>query len=82
MEELKKRGQANGVPGRDSWQDEVCKLEPGLHDSACAALLPYGGCHYLYEMAIGFAENAAVNGVSFMFDVAVTAIREAMNIWW
>lgn len=68
LEELKERGEKNGVPGM-SIIDRVRlkELEPHISDAAYAALdVPTGGIVCPYEMTIAYAENAAANGVSFM----------------
>ena len=77
-EELKKRGETNGVDGVTILTgDEVRKLEPAVSDEVVAALFaPTGAIVCPFGLTIAMAENAAVNGAEFRFNEAVTAIEK------
>ena len=73
LEALKRRGENNGVQGlRIIYREELLKMEPNIADGVFAALFaPTGGIVCPFNMTIGYAENAAVNGVEFKMDTAV-----------
>lgn len=77
LEELKARGELNGVPGLHILsQAELRALEPNVAPGAYAALVaPTGAITSPYELNIALAENAAANGVKFRREAGVTAIR-------
>ena len=81
LEELKKRGETNGVPGlRILEREELHAMEPNLADGVEAALYcPTGGIVCPFGMTIALAENAADNGVEFYFNAEVKTIRKAEN---
>lgn len=81
LEELKKRGEANGVPGlRILGREELHAMEPNLADGAEAALYcPTGGIVCPFGMNIALAENAADNGVEFFFCAEVRSVRKAAD---
>lgn len=76
LEELKARGEENGVEGlRIVLREELAEMEPNVSKEAVAALYaPSGGIVGPYEMNIAFAENAAANGVNFIMGAAVKAV--------
>ena len=76
LEELKKRGEANGVKElRIIDQKELRELEPAVNPNAVAALhSPSAGNVIPYEFAIALCENAADNGVEFRLRREVKAI--------
>lgn len=76
LEELKKKGEKNNVPGlKIIKREEIIKMEPNISDKVVAALYaPTGGIVCPYEMTIALAENAYDNGVKFYFDNEVTKI--------
>ncbi len=78
IRELYERGMANGVPVlRILERDELVKEEPNVSENAvCALYAPTGGIVCPFNMNIAFAENAADNGVSFMFDTEVRNITK------
>ncbi len=78
LEELKRRGEANGVTDLSILTgDEARKLEPALSDEVAGALLsPSAGIVCPFSMTIAFAENAADNGVEFSFLNAVKNIEK------
>ena len=70
---LKERGDANGVPGLVILErEEVLTLEPNLNPAVvCALSVPGGAIVSPYEAAFALADDAAANGVSFLFDAPV-----------
>ena len=77
LEELKARGEANGVEELSILnREELLALEPNVGDDAVAALYaPTGGIVCPFGLTIALAENAAVNGVEFCFGEEVEAIE-------
>lgn len=78
LEELKKRGECNGVPDiRILNREEVLSLEPGAGEQVVSALYaPTGAIVCPFGLTIALAENAAVNGVEFQFGAKVKVIRK------
>ncbi len=78
LEELKKRGEANGVEGLVILTgDEVRKKEPAISDEVAAALYaPTAGIVCPFGLTIAMAENAAVNGVEFLLNTKVEKITK------
>ncbi|PHV70571.1 FAD/NAD(P)-binding oxidoreductase [Sporanaerobium hydrogeniformans] len=76
LQELKERGEANGVPDMQILSgDEVRKMEPQLTDEVVAALYaPTGGIVCPFNLTIALAENAHMNGVEFAFNEEVKEI--------
>ena len=83
LEELKERAGVNGVPVEIIGQDELRRREPNVSPEAIAALwAPTGGICCPYQLAFRAAENAAANGVRFMFDAEVTGLeRSGQGVW-
>lgn len=79
LEELRRRGIANGVEGLLILDKHALhKMEPALSDNAVAALYaPTGAIVCPFGMTIALAENAAQNGVEFLLDTNVKTIRRA-----
>ncbi len=77
LEELKARGEANGVPGLEIWSgDKVREKEPNLSSAICSALwAPTAGVCWPFGMAAAFAENAVENGAGILCGCEVTGIR-------
>lgn len=77
LEELKNRGQENGVLEIHLLdREQVRKLEPNLSDRVVGALyIPSGGIVCPYEMTIALGENAFSNGVEFSLETEVKAIH-------
>lgn len=77
LEELKKRGEDNGVEGVTILTgDEARKMEPAISDEVVAALYaPTGAIVCPFGLTIAMAENAAVNGAEFRFNEPVTGIK-------
>ncbi len=78
LEELKARGEENGVEGlRIIERDELLAKEPHAGDEAVAALYaPTGGIVCPFGLTIALAENAFVNGVEFKFGQMVVDIQK------
>ena len=76
LEELRERGEKNGVEGlRIVSGDELHALEGALSPEAVAALYaPTSAIVCPFGMTIALAENAAQNGVEFFLDSPVTSI--------
>lgn len=74
--ELMKRGEANGVQDlRIIMGRELFEMEPNLNRKAAAGLYaPSAGVTSPYEAAIALAENARMNGVSFLLETEATGI--------
>lgn len=78
LNKLYEQGITNRIPGiRIVEKEELHKLEPNISDEAIAAVYaPTGGIVCPFGMNIAFAENAAENGVEFLFHTEVTDIRK------
>lgn len=78
LEELKKQGEVNGVPGLKILnKEQVKEMEPMISDDVVAALyVPTGGIVCPYEMTIALAENALMNGTNFKFNTEVKDIEK------
>ena len=81
LEELRKRGEANGVEGlRILSREELLKIEPLAGENAIAALYaPTGAIVCPFGLTIALAENAADNGVIFEFGSEVKKITRLEN---
>ena len=82
LEKLKQKGIKNGVPKLEviSDRNRIKKMEPKLTDKATGVLFaPTGGIVSPYDLTIGLAENANVNGVEFLFNSEVTNINIKEN---
>ncbi|MDD7770355.1 NAD(P)/FAD-dependent oxidoreductase [Suipraeoptans intestinalis] len=77
LKNLLEQGKANRVEGmRLLGREEALKLEPNLSGEIYAALhIPTGGIVCPFGMNIAYAENAAENGVEFLLETEVLAIR-------
>jgi glycerol-3-phosphate dehydrogenase len=77
IEELKRRGIDNGVPGLALWsRDEVLAHEPNIATDSLGALwAPTGAVVCPFLATVGFAENAIRNGVSVVTECCVTGIE-------
>jgi glycerol-3-phosphate dehydrogenase len=82
LEELKARGETNGVPGlRLLGGAEARALEPNLSPDVRAALLaPTGGICCPYELTLRLAEDAAANGAAFRFGCEVTRVAPCPEV--
>lgn len=83
LEELYNRGLANGVQGLKLLSGEEARaLEPNLSDAACGALLAETSAIICpFGLTLGLAESAAINGVEFHLNTAVTGLRRSENGW-
>lgn len=83
LEELLHRGIKNGVHGlRIVEREELHELEPNVSPDAVAALYaPTSGIVCPFELTCAMAENAARNGVEFVFDTRVTAVERSGALW-
>ena len=83
LEELLRRGVKNGVHGlRIVEREELHELEPNVSPDAVAALYaPTSGIVCPFELTCAMAENAARNGVEFVFDTRVTAVERSGDLW-
>ena len=82
LQKLKQKGTKNGVPKLEVITDRtrIKKMEPRLTDKATGVLFaPTGGIVSPYDLTIGLAENANVNGVEFLFNSEVTSIQIKEN---
>ena len=78
--ELKEKAAMNGVPVEIIGQAELRKREPNVSPEATAALwAPTGGICCPYELTFRMAENAAANGVTFVFDERVVTVGGALR---
>lgn len=77
LEELKSRGEKNGVSGiRILDRQEVLRMEPAVSKKVVAALYaPDGAIVCPFGLNIALAENAAVNGAEFLFGREVIKIE-------
>lgn len=83
LEDLLARGIKNGAQGISIIDGaQVRRLEPNVSDKVTAALYcTSSGITSPYEMAAAYAENAAENGVSFIFDTAVSKIKRKDGVF-
>jgi glycerol-3-phosphate dehydrogenase len=83
LEKLLIQGRANSVPGlRIVGHDDLMLLEPNLSPDADSALFaPTGGTVEPYEMTLALAENAALNGVVFLFEQPVRSVEPVTGGW-
>lgn len=81
LEELKERGEKNGVKGLEILlPEQVRELEPNISKDIVAALYaPTGGIVCPFGMNIALAENAAVNGVEFYLNHPVTEVKKCVS---
>ena len=82
LEDLKSRAAENGVPVEIIGQEELRAREPNVSEEAVAALwAPTGGICCPYQLAFRAAENAAANGVRFVFDAKVVNLERIAGGW-
>ena len=87
LAELQEKAAQNGVPVEIIGRDELRRREPNVSPEATAALwAPTGGICCPYELTFRMAENAAANGVTFVFDKRVSSFRFQVSgfkfQWW
>ena len=78
LEDLYHRGIENGVEGLEILnKEELKKKEPNLSDKVVAGLwCPTGAICCPFELTFSMAENAAENGVEFLFNTKVETINK------
>lgn len=76
LEGLLERASINGVEGVSIVEaDELRRMEPSVSpDAICALNVSSSGICDPYGLTYGAAENAAANGVEFMFDARVASV--------
>lgn len=76
LQELKARGDANGVPNLEILSgEEVRRMEPNIAPGVIGALhAPTGGIVCAFQLTIGYAENAVANGVRLMLETKVESL--------
>lgn len=81
IQKLYEQGIQNGVEGlKILSKEEVLSMEPNVSDHVVSALYaPSAGIVCPFGMTIAFAENAADNGVKFIFDTPVETIEKKEN---
>ena len=80
---LQERANANGVPVELIDANELHRREPNVSHKATAALwAPTGGICCPYELTFRAAENAAANGVHFIFDARVIGLSRHSSKYW
>ena len=79
LEELMAQGVANGVEGLEIVRGEECRRRiPALSEEVAAMLwVPTGGIVCPFSLTYAMADNAAENGVEFIFDTEVKEIRRS-----
>lgn len=83
LEALAEKGRANGVPTRILSREELLAKEPNLADDVvCGLFAPTGGIICPFELTMGFAENACMNGVMYQLNTEVREIKKAENGGW
>ena len=84
LEILFHRGIQNGVKGlRLISRREALDLEPALNPEICGALdVPESGIVSPYELAYAMADDAALNGVSFLFHQEVSSVSREFSSGW
>lgn len=77
LEELKRRGQTNGVPGLEILErEEVLQREPHANPAVtCALWAPTAGIVDPFGMTVALADNAAENGTEFLFGQPVQRVE-------
>ena len=84
LEGLLLRGQQNGVSGLKLISgEEAIALEPSLNpEVSCALEVETSGIVSPYELAFALADDAAANGVSFVFGQEVSSVISDQNKRW
>ncbi len=79
LQTLLENGRANGVDGLEIiGRERIHELEPQASPDAIQALYcPHTGIVDPFEVAIAAAENAAANGVEFLFNAPVHSIEQS-----
>lgn len=77
LQELKARGEANGVPQLEIInQEQVREMEPNIAPGVIGALhAPTAGLVCPFHLTIGYAENAVANGVKLLLNTKVEGLQ-------
>ncbi len=83
IQELYRRGIANGVPGVQLLSGEEAKaMEPNLAPEVCGALYaPTAAICSPWELCLALAETAVRNGVELHLETAVQGMQQTENGW-
>ena len=82
LAELKRRADLNGVRAEILSREQALAVEPMLADGVVAALYaPDAGVVSPYQLAIAFADRAAVNGVEVVTEAPVTALGKRDGVF-
>ncbi len=78
LKALLSRGKQNGVEGLEILdREKLIEMEPNLADDiVCALFAPTGGIVCPFHLTMGYAENAASNGVEFFLNTQVDAVAK------
>lgn len=84
LENLYRRGISNGVKGLSLMtREEALQAEPDLNPEICGALdVPESAVVSPYELAFAAADDAALNGVSFLFGQEICSVRQSKDNGW
>lgn len=84
LETLYRRGLQNGVRGlRLLDREEALHLEPALNpDISCVLDVPESAIVSPYELAYAMADDASLNGVTFMFGQEVCSVSKVSSSEW
>lgn len=76
LEDIRRRGVANGVPGLEIWSEaKIEEMEPAVAENVVGALYaPTAGIVCPYELTLGAVENAVENGVELKLGCEVKSI--------
>lgn len=83
IQEIYERGLKNGVEDLQILEkEEILEKEPNVSEQVvCALYAPTAGIVDPFTMNAAFAENAADNGVTFIFDEPATEIQRTSDGW-
>ncbi len=84
LEALYQRGMQNGVKNlRLLSREEALRAEPSLNTEICGALdVPESGIVSPYELAYAMADDAALNGVTFLFGQEIRSVVRGCSPEW
>ncbi len=76
LSDLMERGRENGIEGLEILgREQLLHMEPNMADDVvCALYAPTGGIVCPFHLTMGYAENAAMNGVEFLLNTQVDKI--------
>lgn len=77
LDELKFKAEKNGVEVRVLDREETRKIEPNASDSVgCSLFAPTAGIVSPYQLAIGYADRAILNGATVKVNSEVTSVKK------